>query len=77
MLFRSLSVDGIKASFAVIRIGQAVKISARSSGQVNVELIMKEMGGGGHFEGAAVQKDDKTVEEMVESLKAAIDKYIK
>lgn len=72
-----LSVNGIKASFAVIRIGQAVKISARSSGQVNVELIMKEMGGGGHFEGAAVQKDDKTVEEMVESLKTAIDKFIK
>jgi len=72
-----LSVDGIKASFAVIRIDDAVKISARSSGQINVELIMKELGGGGHFEMAATQKKDVTIEEMIESLKDAIDKYVK
>lgn len=72
-----LSVDGIKASFAVIRIDDAVKISARSGGQINVELIMKELGGGGHFEGAATQKNGVSVDEMVAELKLAIDKFVK
>ena len=72
-----LSVNGIKASFAVIRIGDNVKISARSAGQINVELIMKELGGGGHFEGAATQKSGVTVEEMIDSLKNAIDKFVR
>lgn len=71
-----LGVDGIRASFAAIRIGDAVRISARSNGSLNVELVMKELGGGGHFEGAAVQNNDKTMEEMIDALKKAIDKYL-
>ena len=71
-----LGVDGIRASFAAIRIGDAVRISARSNGQLNVELVMKELGGGGHFEGAAAQQNGKSMEEMIDALKKAIDKYL-
>lgn len=68
-----LNVEGIKASFAIIKEGETVHISARSQGSINVQLIMEAMGGGGHFDGAAVQFTDKTVDEAVEALKAAID----
>ena len=72
-----LMVDGIKASFAIVREGDAVHISARSGGEINVQLIMEEMGGGGHFDGAAVQCRDKSTEEVIASLKAAIDSKAK
>lgn len=68
-----LVVDGIKASFALISDGDAVHVSARSSGEINVELIMKKLGGGGHFDGAAAQFENKSVNEVITELKTAID----
>ncbi len=70
-----LKVDGIRASFAIIRLGEALHISARSDGKLNVQLIMSELGGGGHFDSAAVQRSE-SIEQVVEMLKAAIDKYL-
>ena len=68
-----LMVDGIKASFAIVREGDVVHISARSTGEINVQLIMEELGGGGHFDGAAVQCRGKNTDEVIDALKAAID----
>lgn len=69
-----LMVDGIKASFAIVKEGDVVHISARSSGEINVQLIMEEMGGGGHFDGAAAQLDATNADGVVGALLAAIDK---
>ena len=71
-----VKVEGIKAAFTVLRVGDSVKISARSGGEINVQLIMEEIGGGGHFEGAAAQIADTSTEDVLVRLKAAIDKAI-
>ena len=71
-----LMVDGVKASFAVIRLGEVVHISARSAGGINVQLIMEKMGGGGHFDGAAAQIREQTMDDIISALKKAIDKII-
>lgn len=70
-----LSVDGVMASFAICKIDNTVHISARSSGKVNVQVIAEKLGGGGHFDMAATQLKDKTVNEALNMLKNAIDEY--
>ena len=70
-----LKVDGIRASFAIIRVGDSVRISARSNGTLNVQLIMAELGGGGHYDSAAMQRPGASIDEILAELKAAIDKY--
>src|SRR5690606_26011449 len=51
-----LNMQGVTASFVISeRTDGLISISARSAGQVNVQLIMEKMGGGGHLTNAAVQ----------------------
>ena len=71
-----LKVNGIRASFAIIRVGDAVRISARSNGTLNVQLIMAELGGGGHYDSAAMQRAGASIEDITAELKTAIDKYL-
>ncbi|MBQ4354979.1 MAG: DHH family phosphoesterase [Clostridia bacterium] len=71
-----LKVSGIRASFALIRIGDTLRISARSDGTINVQLIMAALGGGGHYESAAAQCTGRTSEEILAELKKAIDQYV-
>jgi len=69
-----LDMSGIEASFVITRRGKdTVGISARSLGQVNVQVIMEEMGGGGHLSNAATQIDGKTIQEVKDELKAVIE----
>ncbi|WP_088006244.1 DHH family phosphoesterase [Indiicoccus explosivorum] len=68
-----LTLKGVGASFVVApRDENTVGISARSLGDTNVQLIMEELGGGGHLTNAAVQLQGVTVEEAVARLKQAI-----
>lgn len=71
-----LSVEGVRASFALIKIGSAVHISARSGGQVNVQLILEQLRGGGHYDSAGAQVEAKDIHEALTMLKQAIDSYI-
>lgn len=50
-----LSVAGVKASFVISRLGEQINISARSYGEINVQLIMEKLDGGGHRTMAACQ----------------------
>ncbi|WP_394405284.1 DHH family phosphoesterase [Streptococcus sp. 20-1249] len=60
-----LEMAGIEATFVVTRrTSDYVAISARSRSKVNVQRIMEEMGGGGHFNLAAAQIAGKTVEQV-------------
>lgn len=71
-----LSVAGVEASFALVKIGDVVNISARSAGRVNVQLILEKLNGGGHFEAAGAQVKGSEVEQVVAMLKEAIDDYL-
>lgn len=72
-----LSMDGIVASFVISeRDDNLIGISARSLGDINVQLIMEILGGGGHLTNAATQLSEVTVEKAEKQLKAAIDEYL-
>ena len=71
-----LTVEGVDASFALVKIGDRVHISARSTGRINVQLILEKCGGCGHFDSAATQIQTTSVTEALHTLKAAIDAYI-
>ena len=70
-----LTVQGVDAAFALIRIGGETHISARSGAAVSVQLILEKIGGGGHFDSAGAKSADSMLT-VLESLKAAIDEYL-
>ena len=67
-----LDIKGVKASFVLTRYQGKVFISARSIDEVNVQLIMERMGGGGHLNIAGCQLENTTVEQAIETLKTTI-----
>ena len=70
-----LSVRGVDASFALVKVGNGVNISGRSNGKVNVQLVLEKLNGGGHFDVAGARIEETTMEEATEKLKWAIDEY--
>ena len=69
-----LTIKGIKASFVAGRNEQGkTVISARSLGDVNVQVVMEKFGGGGHLNTAGAQVED-TPEEILERIKEALEK---
>ncbi|MBQ8345124.1 MAG: DHH family phosphoesterase, partial [Clostridia bacterium] len=70
-----LSVRQVCAAFALVSVGNAVHISARSDGSINVQLILERIGGGGLFDVAGAALKDSSVEAAEERLKQAIDDY--
>ena len=71
-----LTVKNVAASFALVLTGNTIHISARSSGAVNVQLILEKLNGGGHFHAAGAQMSGKNMKEALIRLKAAIDEYL-
>lgn len=71
-----LSVKNVKASFALIRIDDTVHISARSQGNINVQLILEKLEGGGHFDAAGAQVENISMQDALVMLKDAIDDYL-
>ena len=72
-----LTVRGVEASFALVEIEGVIHISARSNGNVNVQLILEKMGGGGHFDSAAAALKGEDMRSTLYRLKDAIDEYFK
>ena len=72
-----LTVRGVEASFALVEIDGVIHISARSNGNVNVQLILEKMGGGGHFDAAAAALKGEDMRSTLYRLKDAIDEYFK
>ena len=70
-----LTIRNIRAAFALILVGSTVNISARSDGSINVQLILEQLGGGGHFDMAGAALADTTLEDAEAMLTAAIDKH--
>ncbi|MCR5483672.1 MAG: 50S ribosomal protein L9 [Bacilli bacterium] len=67
---RLLTIDNIRASFTIGLLENGmVGVSARSIDTYNVQLIMEQMGGGGHLNSAATQITDKSINEVYNELK--------
>ncbi|MBO5237271.1 MAG: DHH family phosphoesterase [Lachnospiraceae bacterium] len=69
-----LDIDGVKASFMLTQIKDTIYISARSIDEVNVQVIMERMGGGGHATVAGAQLHDCTLEEGKLQLQDVLEK---
>ncbi|WP_313289589.1 DHH family phosphoesterase [Exiguobacterium sp.] len=71
-----LSLRGIRAAFVIAELQDGrTAISARSLGDVNVQLIMEKLGGGGHLTNAATQMSESVVT-VADALRKAIDQYL-
>lgn len=72
-----LTMDGVIASFVISRRSEyTVGVSARSLGDINVQVIMENLEGGGHLTNAATQLSDVSLDEVEERLKNVIDEYM-
>ena len=70
-----LNIIGIDTSFVISPDGDRVNMSGRSMGDVNVQVILEELGGGGNAASAGGQVVGKTPEEVEQDLEKAIDHY--
>lgn len=72
-----LTMDGVSASFVISKRSEdTIGISARSLGDINVQVIMENLEGGGHLTNAATQMYDITTDEAETLLQNAIDDYL-
>ena len=70
-----LTIQGVQASFLIFEMNGLMWFSARSMGQLNVQLIMEKLGGGGHLTMAGAQLRGASPSEAKEKLIAAIDEF--
>ena len=71
-----LNIKGIKASFVLTEYQGRIYISARSIDEVNVQVIMERMGGGGHMNVAGCQVDGSEPASVIGTIKGTLDKMI-
>ena len=71
-----LTAENVLASFALCEIDDAIRISARSTGTINVQIILERLGGGGHYDAAATQMGNTSMEKALIQLKESIDKFL-
>ena len=71
-----LNISGIKASFVVTKYNNKIYISARSIDEINVQLIMEKLGGGGHLSVAGAQLTDCGIEEAKMRIRELLDQFI-
>lgn len=71
-----LNIKGVDASFALCDTGERVLISGRSLGDINVQVILEELGGGGHYTEAGAQVQGKSIDEVKSELKTVIQEKL-
>lgn len=69
-----LNINEIKASFVLTDYNGTIYISARSIDEVNVQVIMEKLGGGGHLSVAGAQFENTTIEEAITRVKTTLSK---
>lgn len=70
-----LSLKGVEASFVMYQNGEAVQMSARSLGDINVQVVLEALGGGGNSTTAGGRVEGKDIEVLHRELLEAIDAY--
>ncbi len=73
---KMLTLKGVEAAFTLVRIGDQIHISGRSTGKINVQLILEKLKGGGHYDVAGAQVTSDSVLSVLETLKSSIDEYL-
>ena len=71
-----LTISNITASFVMGKMGDKITISGRSIGDINVQVILEKMGGGGHITLAGAQLEGLTLEEAHDELVIRINEYL-
>ena len=69
-----LDINGIRATFVLTAYEGKIYISARSIDELNVQVVMEKMGGGGHITSAGAQLENCTLEEGTERIKELLNK---
>ena len=72
-----LNINGMKASFVMTNYQGKIFISARSIDEINVQLIMEKLGGGGHMNIAGAQLEDCTISEAKQLIRNTLDSMLK
>ena len=73
-----LQMKGVNASFVIGKVDEKEsRISCRSDGTINVQLLAEKMGGGGHFTGAAVPFKNMSIKDAEAQLLATLESYLK
>ena len=70
-----LTISDITASFVLGNMGDKICISGRSIGDINVQIILEKLGGGGHITLAGAQVEGMTMEELKQELINRINEY--
>jgi c-di-AMP phosphodiesterase-like protein len=71
-----LNINNIRASIVVYPLDGGIGVSARSIGNINVQIIMEMLGGGGHMTVAGAQIKDRSIDMAVEDVKNAVNRYL-
>ncbi len=71
-----LNISGIDTSFVVSTDGQQVNLSGRSQGDINVQVVLEALGGGGNAAAAGGQIPGTAVQAVAKDLRQAIDRYL-
>lgn len=71
-----LDISGIKSSFVITQYEDKLYISARSIDEVNVQLVMEKLGGGGHMSIAGAQLTNCTIQQAVNTIKLTLDNML-
>ena len=71
-----LDISGIKASFVITQYEDKLYISARSIDEVNVQIVMEKLGGGGHMSIAGAQLTNCTIQQAVNTIKLTLDNML-
>lgn len=72
-----LMLEGVDASIVAVRFENDVNVSARSLGEINVQVLMEHMGGGGHLTMAGAQLRNMSLEDAIAAIHESIDSYKK
>lgn len=71
-----LNIHGVKASFVLTKYNGKIYVSARAIDEINVQVLMEKLGGGGHINMAGTQFKDISMEEAKNQIKKTIDEMI-
>lgn len=72
-----LNIKGINGSFVLSEINGDIFISGRSLGDINVQVVLEKLGGGGHLTVAGAQLPGISIKEAINKVKTAIDEYLR
>ncbi len=72
-----LSIEGVRVSFVLFKIEDGIGVSARSNGDINVQVIMEQLGGGGHQSVAGAKVKNADIDEVKAKIIEIVDSYMK